>query len=646
MKYVSHNGGITDSTGVYNSPINFGTTQTGTKSSSWDYATSSSVFPATGNNQIRPAGNAITVIVDPTQAFTAQLWTKHADTSADFSRTLMTLELSNAYTFVWRVGTPGSGSTVYFGKRGPVIYPDVSTYQLFTSTDSAPQISRLPAHNAWTHHSLSYDGLGETSSNFNYRVNGTVGVTLADNGNMPYTSGVGGINRFGIDDSNYYPFRGDMGEIRLTQTHRTVNYQATDYNVQTSNSLITVGTPEPAAITPHDVIASDSFTISEVSLYRSNGIFVSSEDDLVVTETATNNIRAVSVHDTVTIGEEAIDRDAMIAVHSTDSLILNEVARQPVVYLVKATDYPALSVSIATRGVIRVSATDDITPTFPIIDPYTGLVASYLHGLYDTTAISKRSVNRPSDTLKLGESASCRVIPNIGRSVSASDTITIVDHAGMQGTVDNIVLGEMALAFVCKPAGDSLIVGETASIRMIRSLHAVDALVIEESFVCIKPYDLAKRDYTPFIGHGTAGNPTPPPVTLTLPGPNPGEFTLFWPAIGTATDTLVLRDPEFGNKDRLQYNRISRETRGGTLVVFADPMWPKIQTQVLSFSALTPTQAEALLEFMERHLGLEIGMWDWEGRRWTGVIVNPTEPVVQDSKYSFTGSFEFEGQLV
>ena len=69
---------------------------------------------------------------------------------------------------------------------------------------------------------------------------------------------------------------------------------------------------------------------------------------------------------------------------------------------------------------------------------------------------------------------------------------------------------------------------------------------------------------------------------------------MFYPATGTATDTLVLRAPEFGNKDRLQFNRISRETRGGTLIVYADPMWPKTQTLVLTFSALKPAQAEAL----------------------------------------------------
>ena len=134
-----------------------------------------------------------------------------------------------------------------------------------------------------------------------------------------------------------------------------------------------------------------------------------------------------------------------------------------------------------------------------------------------------------------------------------------------------------------------------------------------------------------------------------MTGPDPAapeHFALFYPATGSPTDMLVLRDPEFGNKDRLQFNRICRETHGGTLVVFADPMWVKTQNLVLTFSALTEEQAAALLAFMEDHLGLEIGLWDWESRQWVGVITNPNEPVVQDSKESYTGALEFEGQLV
>jgi hypothetical protein len=108
-----------------------------------------------------------------------------------------------------------------------------------------------------------------------------------------------------------------------------------------------------------------------------------------------------------------------------------------------------------------------------------------------------------------------------------------------------------------------------------------------------------------------------------------------------------LRNPELGNKDRLQFNRISRETRGGTLIVYADSIWPKIQVQVLTFTGLSKEQAAGLLTFMSVHLGREIGFVDWEHRLWRGVITNPNDAVVQDGRgCMYSASLEFEGALV
>jgi len=98
-----------------------------------------------------------------------------------------------------------------------------------------------------------------------------------------------------------------------------------------------------------------------------------------------------------------------------------------------------------------------------------------------------------------------------------------------------------------------------------------------------------------------------------------GECRFCYP-VSHPTEFLTLRSPEFGNRDRLEFNRISRETRGGTLVVFADPIWPKIETMALTFTALTSAQVQAYLTFVKDHLGLEVGFVDWEGFYWKGVI--------------------------
>jgi hypothetical protein len=111
------------------------------------------------------------------------------------------------------------------------------------------------------------------------------------------------------------------------------------------------------------------------------------------------------------------------------------------------------------------------------------------------------------------------------------------------------------------------------------------------------------------------------------------------------TDSVTLRAPNLGNKDRLSFNRVLRETRGGTLIVYADPIWPKIQTLVLSFSGLRSSEAQRLRAFFGNHLGLEIGLLDWEHRYWKGVVTTPDDPIVQDGQDSFSASFEFEGEL-
>jgi hypothetical protein len=318
---------------------------------------------------------------------------------------------------------------------------------------------------------------------------------------------------------------------------------------------------------------------------------------------------------------------------------------RPSLHRLYVTDSLTFAEMTGLHGDIGINATDDLTPSYPVFDYVTG-VTVYSHGLSDNaTGVHQPNTVGP-DSFTVGEMASCRLIPVSGLTASASDIITLASVAGIQGESDTIQLGDMAFAYVTKPATDSLTIGETITLGMIRNLYASDVLVVDDSFFSYVPYELAKREYNPFIGKGTKGNPAPPPTSLAQ-NLESGKFSLYYPPSPHApADIVVLRKPEFGNKDRLQFNRISRETRGGTLIVFADPMWPKTQTLVLTFAALRPDQAFNLQRFMETYLGLEIGLTDWEGRQWTGVITNPNDPVVQDSKYSYTASLAFEGQLV
>jgi len=172
---------------------------------------------------------------------------------------------------------------------------------------------------------------------------------------------------------------------------------------------------------------------------------------------------------------------------------------------------------------------------------------------------------------------------------------------------------------------------------------------IEHSLTYYLPDPCDKKAYTPFVGESTvSSNPTPPNNTPPLiQGLPDGErFLLLHPALGEATDIVELRAPNLDNRERQAFTRINRETRGGKLSVFADPTWPQVNTLVLSFSGLTKAEVEETQEFMLVHLGEEIGIIDWEGRQWAGIVTNPNERAVQDGKRSFTLTFEFEGVLV
>jgi hypothetical protein len=187
----------------------------------------------------------------------------------------------------------------------------------------------------------------------------------------------------------------------------------------------------------------------------------------------------------------------------------------------------------------------------------------------------------------------------------------------------------------------------TKNVNRLRVVNSPLSIFHAVRYVLIRPDTLC--NYRPFVGSSTDPNaPMPPPSTLASPLVGiTAPFQLVWPADGApVTDLVTLRAPNLGNNDRLSFTRINRETRGGTLIVFADPLWPKVQRMVVSFSGLMAQEAADVLEFMRTHLGEEIGVIDWEQKFWKGVIMTPEDAIVQDGPgCQYSASFEFEGEL-
>lgn len=276
--------------------------------------------------------------------------------------------------------------------------------------------------------------------------------------------------------------------------------------------------------------------------------------------------------------------------------------------------------------------------TLEIIDVTTGLSSSA--SVNTTLNLSARSV------LAVSQHAGFSFILPGGITASAENTLALSQNAWtteVASAGNRLSLTQTAAGNAGPPVASQLNLGQSAGVTVVRNRSTDSTLSLGQraTYILIKHGAVELFDYAPATGGG--------PIPGTLQGPYPGvtsRFALIYPATGSATDTIELRPPNLGNKDRLSFDRINRESRGGSLTIYADPDWPKTQTLALSFSSLYRTEAYELIRFIRDHLGLEVKLSDWEQRVWKGVITTPNEPVVQDGKDSFSASFEFEGELL
>jgi hypothetical protein len=235
-----------------------------------------------------------------------------------------------------------------------------------------------------------------------------------------------------------------------------------------------------------------------------------------------------------------------------------------------------------------------------------------------------------------------------GITADAESTLSLSDEARIsnpQEASNTLSLSQMASAQVSQyQPENTLELSQTATVAINRAAMALEsALAVQQAVRFVIERSAVTCEYSPFVGASTDPDaPEPPSTSLPVASELTG-FRLLYPATGAPTEVVTLRSPNLGDIDRLAFDRINRETRGGTLVIYADPIWPKVETLLLTFSVLKSEEKNALLAFMRATLGKPIRLIDWENRAWRGVIVNPQDPVVEDRRNSFTASFEFEG---
>lgn len=201
-----------------------------------------------------------------------------------------------------------------------------------------------------------------------------------------------------------------------------------------------------------------------------------------------------------------------------------------------------------------------------------------------------------------------------------------------------LALTQTLSAYVAKFARNDLALIQNLLLQIIRNRALTSGLELVQSLSYVIPNRISLCTYSPFRGLDS-------PVPAIAPTTSTGTLTLMFPPTSPSS-TVVLRNPDFGNQNSLAFQRINRTSRGGTLLIYANPLWPKQQTQNYSIQGLSQAQVTALLDFALTSIGRPIGLIDHEGRSWQGLIVNPDMEVTQVGQgCNFSVSFQFEGTL-
>ncbi len=235
-------------------------------------------------------------------------------------------------------------------------------------------------------------------------------------------------------------------------------------------------------------------------------------------------------------------------------------------------------------------------------------------------------------------------------NITVSDSLTFTEDGRRRiDAVDSLVFNELVLNGKGAPVLDTLDFNQTIEVQGSFVRVIAENLNLGQSVAYYYITPCIDKQYHPFVGESNViSQPTAPELESPIVQGTPAvtRFELIYPAAGGATDSMTLRAPELDSHDRNAFSRINRETRGGRLVVFADPIWPKVTTIACTFTGLTKTEMLTLQTFVLTHIGEEIKVVDWEGRGWRGVVIKPNDPATCDGKDKWSIGFEFEGSRI
>jgi hypothetical protein len=169
-------------------------------------------------------------------------------------------------------------------------------------------------------------------------------------------------------------------------------------------------------------------------------------------------------------------------------------------------------------------------------------------------------------------------------------------------------------------------------------LSVASSLILSHAFLASLPS--SECWYDPSIGGGS-GTTMPSGIPRKLV--RQSSMKLVFPAVADSeswTHMASLRNPEIGDRTKLQMDRIFRESRGGTLQTYRDDDWPTQETVGVAIRLLTDDDVSDFMDFVDATLGAEIGFLDWEGNAYRGIMLTTADPIVRTRDNIIDVTFE------
>lgn len=444
------------------------------------------------------------------------------------------------------------------------------------------------------------------------------------------------------------------GGLRATQVYVSVlgpSHTASQYEVGASSAI----TLDVAASSPIKSAQATS-PISLSNQTRSTSLEVSASNALTLQSAAKPSIRFLNAINSVFLN--GFGQASHLTVSATSSLTLSQFLDTP---LLSRTLISALSLgqSAVGEGPRIAQAVSSLSLSQSARRPNQTAIATNQLLLIDAMHLAQELADTPFSILALDQSTSgwtgqVQAVSGLtlgqltdmqikSRSLAAAiavaqSAVAELVPADPKSAQNGLTLAVAAAAFRVLVTRNEISLNQSVTLNFSRLLTASNAIQTSQSFT-YETNRLSDKQYNPQTGDGSPINPIAPTLERRH------DVELYYPDLGTKVYSILLKTPEFGNLDRNAYTRINRESRGGSLTVFSDPKWPKTRSLLLSFVGVKDSEKSALKTLLRETIGVRIGFRDWEGRVWTGIVLNPDTPFTKNRRFGFDISLELMAEL-